>query len=91
MGWLYGSMVIAIQSAVSYLEGSGTIELYLGYICVLLAVVCCLLLVVGMLQRGAVPSWKPPPVMRWFAFFLASLILMFAFQAHVANGMVVGG
>jgi hypothetical protein len=82
MGWLYGSMMIAIQSSVSFLRHSGTLALCLGYACVLSAVACCLLLVVGMLQRGAVPSWKPPPALRWSAFLLAGGILLLAFYAH---------
>lgn len=82
MGWLYGAMVIGIQSAVRLFRVEGGTMQIQAYTCVVVTVFCCLLLIVAMIQRGGVETWKPPWQLKSFAAVLAVVILYLGYTAH---------
>lgn len=82
MGWLYGALVIGIQSAVRLFSAAGDNMLLEAYACVGVTVFSCLLLIVAMVQRGGVATWKPPLLMKAFAAGAAVTILYFGYISH---------
>ena len=58
LGWLYGSVILAAQSALQSFSLRGNQPL--AWVCVCVGFVSLLLLVSAMTDRGAESAWKPP-------------------------------
>jgi hypothetical protein len=83
MGWLYAAMIIAIQSAVRFL-GAAKPNVAFGAGAIVAAILCCLLLIVAMLQRSA-GSWDPPARMKSLALVLAAVVLALGYAARAVR------
>lgn len=81
MGWLYGAVVISIQSAVT-LFNAAQYNPAVAANCMVMTTLCCLLLVAGMHQRGINRQWTPPRSMKLAAGLLALITLCLGFIAR---------
>lgn len=82
LGWLYGGVIIASQSAKRCFSASSEHNI-LGWSCVIGGVVSLLLLTAAMTDRGAVSAWKPTSLLRNSSLGLIALILIAGYLAHV--------
>jgi hypothetical protein len=74
MGWLYGALIIAVQSALKS-AASTPPSAQLKWGCIIAAGFCALLLLSAMNERGQNPSWQPPPMLKGVAILLVLGIL----------------
>jgi threonine/homoserine/homoserine lactone efflux protein len=81
MGWLYGGIVIAVQSAVRFLE-AGQVHRTAGIGCVCCAIVCGMVLLAAMNERGINPAWQPPLIFKIAAILIVAVILWFGYSAQ---------
>ena len=81
LGWLYGAIIIATQSAMKCFSASSEHET-LGWGCIFGAVFCLLLLVAAMTDRGAVSAWRPTSLLRRSSLGLVFFILFEGYLAH---------
>ncbi|XLZ73044.1 hypothetical protein ABT364_14025 [Massilia sp. SR12] len=81
MGWLYGAMVIGIQTAVRLLQAPNANSMLVS-ICLATTVFCCLLLFASMHTRGVKANWTPPRRMRLIAALLSISILAIGYFAR---------
>jgi hypothetical protein len=82
MGWLYGSLIIAVQAATRLITG-GAENAALGFGCIVCAGICGLQLLSAMNERGANSNWQPPLGFKLAAFVMTLLILTAGFEARV--------
>lgn len=82
MGWLYGSLIIAVQAA-TRLIGAGPDNVALGFGCIVCAGICGLQLLSAMNERGAHANWRPPLGFKLTALAVTVVILIAGFEARV--------
>ncbi|MDP3671485.1 MAG: hypothetical protein WA191_19580 [Telluria sp.] len=82
MGWLYGAMLIAIQSSARFFNAVEPSPLR-AVGCIVATGVCCLLLIAAMYLRGATAGWTPPNSMKLVVGMFAIFILVLGYQARV--------
>lgn len=87
-GWLYGAVILAFQSGFKTLS-YGNNSLTLSVSCFLAGIVCSLLLMSAMTERGQSPNWHPPKSLQFFSILLVMVILYTGFQ--VQNLTIIGG
>lgn len=83
-GWLYGALIIAIQSAVKSwprIESAPGI----GYGCIGAGILCLLLMLAAMDQRGRNAAWRPPRSMKIASFSIAVVVLLLGYAAQPAD------
>jgi hypothetical protein len=80
LGWLYGAVIIAVQSAFKCFSAQK--DQSLAWLCVGGGVACLLLLVAAMTDRGATSTWKPPISLQMFAIVLVGAILYAGLKVH---------
>lgn len=81
LGWLYGSLTIAIQSAIKCFSASPQAT-FIGTGCIICACSCALLLLLAMTERGQNAAWKPPLPLQIGALVLAILTIAFGYSAQ---------
>jgi len=81
LGWLYGAVIIAAQSAMKCFSEHG-VHQTLAWMCVLGGLACLLLLVAAMTDRAATAAWKPPISLQVFAVVLVGGILYVGLKVH---------
>jgi hypothetical protein len=81
LGWLYGGVIIASQSAKRCFSAPSEHDI-LGWSCVIGGVVSLLLLTAAMTDRGAASTWKPTSFLRNSSLGLTALILLAGYLAH---------
>lgn len=83
LGWLSGILIIAVQAAIkSWAAVEGEI---ISFGCIAGAVVCFLVLLSAMNERGQSSTWKPPLSTKIFSFFLVVAILAAASRAQLVS------
>ena len=80
LGWLYGSVILAAQSALQSFSLRGNQLLAWGCLCV--GLVSLLLLVSAMTDRGETSAWKPPLGLQLFAIVLVGITLCLGLAVH---------
>lgn len=83
LGWLYGAVIIAAQSALKCFSSQGNQTL--TWMCVGGGLACLLLLVAAMTERGTSASWKPPPSLQVFAALLVVGILYAGYEVRAPH------
>lgn len=81
MGWLYGSLTIAIQAAIKCFSATPQAT-FIGTGCIICASGCALLLLLAMTERGQTAAWKPPLPLRIFALVLAISAIALGYGAQ---------
>lgn len=81
MGWLYGTLVIGIQTSVRLLNAPITRPV-LAAICISLTAFCCVQLIAAMHLRGSKAGWAPQNHMKLIAGALAMAILLVGFLSR---------
>jgi hypothetical protein len=81
LGWLYGSLTIAIQSAIKCFVATPQAA-FIGTGCIICASRCALLLLLAMTERGQNAAWKPPLPLQIGALVLAILTIVFGYSAQ---------
>jgi hypothetical protein len=81
LGWLYGSLTIAIQSAIKCFAASPQAT-FTGIGCIISACFCGLFLLVAMVERGQTTAWQPPLPLQALALSLAVLIIGLGYSAQ---------
>jgi len=81
MGWLYGALIIAVQSAVR-LFSAGAPYLYAGIGCTICILACGLQLLAGMNERGANRNWRPSRQFRIAALVTIAIVLVSGYLAR---------
>ena len=81
MGWLYGAVVIGIQSAVRILNGAAD-HPFIAMLCIAVTVFCCVLLISAMYLRGSNNGWKPQLLMKSVAATAAVFTLAIGYFAR---------
>ena len=79
-GWLYGAIIISVQSALISARASDSTVLTTS--CCVGAGACVLLLLAAMNERGSDPAWQPSARFQWFAALLVVAILFAGYRAH---------
>jgi hypothetical protein len=79
LGWLYGAVIIAVQSAMKCTTSENNVLLWM---CVLGGLSCLLLLMAAMTDRGTKQAWKPPSSLQITAVLLVAAILYAGFQVR---------
>ncbi|HTN62489.1 MAG TPA: hypothetical protein VL147_13220 [Devosia sp.] len=80
IGWLYGAVIIAVQSTqLSLTRPDGSIFAWLFGCC---GFTCLLLLIAAMTDRGAKDAWRPPLTLQIMAGALVLAILYAGFRVH---------
>jgi len=80
LGWLYGSVILAAQSALQSFSLRGNQLLAWG--CLSVGLVSLLLLVSAMTDRGEASDWKPPLGLQIFAIVLVGITLCLGLAVH---------
>jgi hypothetical protein len=80
LGWLYGAVILAAQSALQSFSLRGNQLLAWGCLCI--GLFSLLLLVSAMTDRGAASAWKPPLLLKLFALVLVGITLYFGLAVH---------
>jgi hypothetical protein len=80
LGWLYGSVILAAQSALQSFSLRGNQLLAWGCLCA--GLFSLLLLVSAMTDRGAESAWKPPLRLHLFAIVLVGVTLYLGLAVH---------
>jgi len=78
LGWLYGALVIGIQTTVRLLNSAYSRPI-LATICIVTTVFCCVLLIAAMYLRGSQPGRPPSIWMKSTAGVIAVAILATGF------------
>jgi hypothetical protein len=87
LGWLYGSVILAAQSALQSFSLRGNQLLAWGCLCV--GLFSLLLLVSAMTDRGAESDWKPPLRLHLFAIAVVGVTLCLGLAVHTpASGPI---
>jgi hypothetical protein len=84
MGWLYGAIIIAIQSANRFF-GAGPDHRAMAIGCVACAIFCGMQLLAGMCERGANPAWQPQATFKIPAIIFVAVTLWFGYSAQIAT------
>jgi len=84
LGWLYGAIIIAAQTAVRDFTLSNH-RFVLGWGCVILGGSCLLLLVAAMTGRGATSSWRPPFPFHLLTVVFVGATLYIGFLSHMPS------
>ena len=79
LGWLYGAVIIAVQSAMKCTAAKNNVLLWM---CVFGGLACLLLLMAAMTDRGTKQAWKPPSSLQITAVLLVAAILYAGFQVR---------
>ncbi len=88
LGWLYGAVIIAAQSASKgFSTGNHKV---LSWGCVIGGFACLLLLLAAMTDRGGDASWKPPISLQLFSALLVAVILYAGFEIRTISATGVG-
>jgi hypothetical protein len=80
LGWLYGSVILAAQSALQSFSLRGNQLLAWGCLCV--GFLSLLLLVSAMTDRGEAPGWKPPWELHLAAIVFVGVTLYLGLSVH---------
>jgi hypothetical protein len=83
LGWLYGALIVAVQTATKCLSGTSIHE-SVAWWCIAGSVACLFLLLAAMNDRAASPGWKPPLVLQGLAVILVGAILFAGLIVHTA-------
>jgi hypothetical protein len=81
MGWLYVTLVVAIQSALRCFRATPPAPLVGGW-CIVVGILSLIILLCAMDQRGQNEKWYPPSSMKWFAILLAGAVLCLGCYVH---------
>lgn len=84
LGWLYGTIIIAAQTAVRDFTLSSN-RIALGCVCVFFGVFSLLLLVAAMTGRGTTSAWKPPPLFHMLTVVAVGANLYIGFLSHTPS------
>ncbi|MBS0417180.1 MAG: hypothetical protein JSR66_05675 [Proteobacteria bacterium] len=84
LGWLYGATMIAAQNAVRDFTLSSH-RLALGWGCVVVGIICLLLLVAAMTNRGATWTWRPKCIFQAFTIVFVGTTLYIGFLSHTPS------
>jgi hypothetical protein len=82
MGWLYGALLIAIQSSARFFE-AGPAHRYTGVGCIVCGLICGMQLLSAMSERGANSTWQPPVRYKLMAFAVTVIVLWLGYQSHI--------
>jgi hypothetical protein len=80
LSWLYGSVILAAQSALQSFSSHGNQAL--AWACLCIGLVSLLFLVAAMTDRGATSAWKPPLSWQLFATVLVGFTLFVGLKVH---------
>jgi len=80
-GWLYCSLIISIHAAVKSLKAE-TPSALLGIASILCAIVCGLMLIAAMTERGTNPQWQAPGKFKVCAFVMVLIAIPLGYQAQ---------
>jgi hypothetical protein len=80
LGWLYGSVILAAQSALQSFSSHGNQAL--AWKCLCIGLLSLLLLVSAMTDRGATSTWKPPLAWQLLAIVFVGATLYFGLTVH---------
>jgi hypothetical protein len=80
LGWLYGAILIAVQSAHRYFEAG--IDL-MGLGCIACSIACGMQLLAAMDERGASRNWQPSLMFQLMALFLVGLSLVLGYFSQL--------
>lgn len=80
LGWLYGAIIVAVQTGIKGLPlqsaGSMPYWAFAG------AVICLLVLLAAMGERGQNPQWEPPLTTQFVAAGMVLAILFMGYTTH---------
>lgn len=81
LGWLYGGVIIAVQSGVKGLDvpNSGALPIA----CFVVSFMCLLILIAAMTERGRSSTWQPPRLLKIFSSALVVVILIAGFKTQL--------
>lgn len=81
IGWMYGALIIAIQSALRSFsakpEATG-----LAWGCIIAAAICFIMLLAAMNQRGLDNNWRPPLSLKLVATMLVIAVLVAGYASQ---------
>lgn len=80
LGWLYGAIIIAVQTGWKGLSATGAG--YTPYWAFFGAAGCFMVLLAAMNERGQDPTWEPPIMLQLFAGVMVVAILYAGFEVH---------
>lgn len=81
LGWLYGGAVLAVQAGT---KGLGLSDAgILPWFCYFAAVVCLLLLIAAMTERGKSGTWAPTPLLTGVSMALVAAILFASYNVQI--------
>ncbi|WP_350012547.1 hypothetical protein [Pseudomonas asiatica] len=81
LGWLYGGAILAMQSGMKGWDVKNVGVL--PQACFAVAVVCLLILIAAMMERGKNPSWQPPKLLKALSALLVVIILYAGFETQL--------
>lgn len=81
LGWLYGGAILAMQSGMKGwdVENAGIMP----HACYAVALVCLLILIAAMIERGKNPQWHPPLLLQLLSATLVAIILFAGFETQL--------
>ncbi|HEX5341057.1 MAG TPA: hypothetical protein VFX55_01075 [Duganella sp.] len=82
MGWIYGAIVIVLQSAARCFE-AGSSYRALGISCAVCAMLGGMLLLAAMSERGTHGNWQPPVTFKIMALIFVATALTVGYLAQV--------
>ena len=80
LAWLYGSVILAAQSALQSFSLRGNHPL--AWRCLCMGLASLLLLVSAMTDRGTASGWKPPLRLHFVAIVFVGVTLAFGLAVH---------
>jgi hypothetical protein len=83
LGWLYGSVILAAQSALQSFSLRG--NQVLAWKCLCIGILSLLLLVSAMTDRGETSAWKPPLGLQVLAIVFVGATLYFGLAVHTPS------
>lgn len=81
LGWLYGGVIIAVQSGIKGVDipNSGA----LPFACFFVSFMCLLILIAAMTERGRSAHWQPTRLLKGFSSVLVVVILLAGFKTQL--------
>jgi hypothetical protein len=81
LGWLYGGAILAMQSG---MKGWNVANVgVLPQTCFAVALVCLLILIAAMMERGKNANWHPPILLKVLSAVLVGIILYAGFETQL--------
>ena len=80
MAWLYGAAILSVEAGSTSASAGNSSSLTI--LCFVAGVVCLLLLLSAMTNRGENERWKPPKSLELVAILLIIAILTAGYKAH---------